>query len=159
MQNGKFEPGDDIGPLIEEYIADKGERTIRNYAKAKAGAFYDAKRSPRFRNGDELCWAYRVVMRETGPVQEKVEIPFKIAYPTKRDYVRAWWPFYYSGARAQLTAMLGMPDVAANIKEAIYKAIVEDRENQLKNGGKMLRQREVTRFGDENDPLRTGDGR
>ena len=155
MQNGKFEPGDDLGPLIEEYIHDKGERTIRSYAKAKAGAFYDAKRSPRFCNGEELVWAFRVVMRETGPVQEKVKIPFKLAYPTRRDYVRAWWPFYYAGARQQLTSMLGMPDVKDTIKEAIFAAILEDREKQLKNGGKMLRQREVTRFGDENDPLRT----
>ena len=62
-------------------------------------------------------------------------------------------------ARAQLTSMLGMPHVGDNIKAAIYAALVEDRAKQLKNGGKTLRQRELTLFGDENDPIRYGQGR
>jgi hypothetical protein len=41
------------------------------------------------------------------------------------------WLHWYDAARAQLTEMLGRPDVDENFKKGIYEALIEDREKQL----------------------------
>jgi hypothetical protein len=113
------------------------ERTIRSHAKALAGAFYDShSRTERFRNGEDMV-PVKVTMTDpkTGlPVEVEKRFPFKDAYPNAHEYVKAWWPAFVDLARKQLTAMLGMPDekVSPHMKKAIYDAIIEDREKQMR---------------------------
>ena len=115
------------------------ERTIRSLAKELAGAFYDNRRSESFREGAKLVNAFRVDRDpQTGLEREvKVKIPFHVAYPNARSYIAAWWPFYVQLARQQLVAMLTMSDarISAHMKECIASALIEDRENEMRNGG------------------------
>ena len=129
------------------------EQTIRTYAKDLAGKFYDTVRSAE--SLDE-----KVQIQRRGRVYMSIEPKaFAKTYPTLKDYMRGvkhgrmermadgtvrhvddgsktmdtpGWLFWYDAARAQLTEMLGMQHVSENIKKAIFKAIIEDREKQLK---------------------------
>ncbi len=110
------------------------ERTIRTFAKNLAGAFYDSKRSDVFRSKDSKTAAKKLFKDpKTGAIVEKtVIVPFFEAYPTADTYIKGHWPFFYDQARKCLTTMLGLPHVHKNVKDAILKALVEDREDQIK---------------------------
>ena len=104
----------------------KVEDTIRDLATELAGIFYDGNRSVKFRK----------------------------AYPTLKDYMRGrehqsdgrilhrvpGWRHHVKLAREMLVRMLGMPDarVSPEMKMRIYDAIIEDRQNEHKYGGKKL---------------------
>lgn len=120
------------------------ERTIKALALELAGAFYEGNRSDRFRSKVERTPAKRLVVDErTGQLVERtVMVPFFEAYPNARTYQRAHWPLFYELARQQLTSMLGRPGVSEFKKQAIFKAITEDREQQLREQarGKVVNQ-------------------
>ena len=121
------------------------ERTIRNLAKELAGIFYESRRTPEFRNGEQLVTVYHDVNVAGKMMEVPAKIPFKVAYPTIQHYIRAWWPHFIEPARKMLVAMLAMPDsrVSPLMKERISNALIEDREKELKYGGKYLYQREL----------------
>lgn len=108
------------------------ERTIAHYARELAGEFYEGTRSGRFRVGEIVAPARRMVKLEDGSVCEKTcMVPFHEAYPTAKEYIIGHWPFFYDLARRRLVAMLGDPRVHKNVKDAILKSIKEDRNKQL----------------------------
>jgi hypothetical protein len=132
------------------------EATIRSYAKDLAGTFYDAVRS-----AESL--GEKVQIQRRGRVYMNIDPKaFAKTYPTLKDYMRGvkhgrterklggtvihiddgsqtmdtpGWLFWYDAARKQLTEMLGMAHVSEHMKKAIFKAIIEDREKQLKQEG------------------------
>lgn len=60
-----------------------------------------------------------------------VLVTFHEAFPDVKTYIKGHWPMYYNLARQQLNAMLGMSRVHENTKRAIFKALLEDREQEL----------------------------
>lgn len=96
------------------------ERTVRSMARELAGVFYEDNRTPGFRQ----------------------------AFPTLKAYMRGQWhqpdgsiKAYRPGwmhhvelARKVMALMLGKPDsvVHPNIKNAIFNALIEDRDRQFK---------------------------
>lgn len=107
------------------------ERTIRSHAKALAGAFYDGTRSGKFRAGMDVPVKVLKTDPATGKtVEVVVKRPFHEAFPNVHSYIKGHWPLFYDLARRQLTQMLAMPGVHKNVKDAIFKAIIEDREKQ-----------------------------
>lgn len=129
------------------------ERTIQHMARELAGAYYDMVRSAE--DADE-----KVQISKRGRIYLQIDPKgFAKTYPTVRDYLAGrqhgrmehlidgtvrhiadgsitqttpGWRHFYAKARAQLTSMLMMPNVHDNLKEGIYKALIEDREKQLK---------------------------
>lgn len=101
-------------------------QTIRAMAKELAGQFYEGNRSPGFRH----------------------------AFPTFKHYMRGqWvqadgsinldkpgWLHHVNLARKLLASMLGNMNVHENLKEAIYQAIIDDRERALRPSAKKLHQ-------------------
>lgn len=132
------------------------ERTIRSLAKELAGTWYEKnERSDAFRNGTQTVPVVRAMRVKVGniTVLKDVEfrVPFCVAFPNADAYVEAYWPHWVEFAREKLSEMLGMSDskVSAVRKEQIFAALIEDRERELKQGGKKLRQvRELTVHGD-----------
>ena len=110
------------------------EATHREMAKELAGAWYEMRRTDRFRDGGDKVKARKIVKDIlTGlPREIIVGIPFSQAYPTAEAYVEAHWPFFMDTARKVLTTMLTLPNISPVMKERIYDAICEDREKQLK---------------------------
>lgn len=106
--------------------ASQTNQTIRSMAKELAGVFYEGNRSPGFRK----------------------------AFPTFKAYMRGQWhkpdgsiTAYRPGwlhhvnlARQVLASMLGNMNVHDNLKQAIYQAIIDDRERSAKSGAKKLHQ-------------------
>src|ERR1035437_3421940 len=94
------------------------EQTIRIMAKELAGIFYEENRTPGFRK----------------------------AFPTFKHYIRGQWvqpdgqmKVYRPGwlhhvalARKVLAAQLGRKDLHINLKNAIFTALIEDRDRQFK---------------------------
>ena len=103
------------------------ERTIRSMAKELAGTFYEENRTPGFRQ----------------------------AFPTFKAYLRGQWhqsdgsiKLYRPGwqhhvelARKVLSVMLGRNDIHINVKNAIFAALIEDRDRQYK--AEMLNRKNV----------------
>lgn len=109
------------------------ERTIKSTAMELAGAFYDGKRSDLFRDFDALTPVYRPRQLPDGRVvEEKVMVPIGEAYPNAHAYALSTWPLFYDLARKTLVWMLGQPHITAFQKDAIHKALTEDREKQIK---------------------------
>lgn len=111
------------------------ERTLRAMAKELSAEFYEQKRSGKFRSPDALTNARMLKQMPNGTAVEiTVQVPFKQAYPNAKLFSKAHWPLFVEPARQCLIAMLGMPDavVTPERKKQIYDAIIEDRENQLK---------------------------
>lgn len=104
------------------------ERTIRNLAKDLAGKFYEFERSAKFR----------------------------AAFPTYKDYLKGrWhqpdgsvkqhtpgWLHHVALARKVLVMMLGRSDaqVSPAMKERIFDAILEDRNNTITRKGASIHQ-------------------
>lgn len=133
------------------------ERTIRMHAKELAGQFYDLVRSAESKgNKVNINRGDRAVLT----IDPKV---FGKTYPTVKDYLigrrhghvrrtadgmvhhvddgschmdTPGWLHWYDMARQQLTSMLGMSTVHENIKQGIFKALIEDREKQQRLGTK-----------------------
>lgn len=80
------------------------ERTIRLTAKDLCAAYYEEWHSDRFRQ----------------------------LWPNVGNFVARNWPTWVPVARARLTHMLSLKDseVSPQVKEAIYKALIEDRERE-----------------------------
>jgi hypothetical protein len=95
-------------------------------AKELAGTFYENNRSPKFRT----------------------------AFPTFKHYMRGQWcqsdgsiKLYRPGylhhvdlARKMLASMLGKQNVHEHLKEAIFQAILDDRERSTRPSAKKLHQ-------------------
>lgn len=97
------------------------ERTLRSMAKEYAGAFYAMnERSPKFRAAYPSVRAY-LRGRQLLP-NGKVQLE------------RPNWLHFVQLARQSMVHMLGLPDgqVSPAMKAAIFEALVEDREKQLK---------------------------
>lgn len=122
----------------------KTERTIRHLAKDLAKQFYERKRGDAFsRNQLVPARALRQDPKTGAPVEIRVRVPFLEAYPTAHHYATAYWPHFYEAARKCLVTMLANPKArSSHLNEAIYEALVEDRQKQLKTGGKELIQRD-----------------
>lgn len=123
------------------------EQTIRAMAKEFSGKYYESiHRTAAFREGKMLTKAVKAIHVKIGgiTVVKEVEfnIPFRVAYPNVKAYVKSAWPHWVDHAREKLSEMLGMPDerISPLMKERIFAAILEDRENQLRHGAKRLRQ-------------------
>lgn len=126
------------------------EYTIRTTAKGLAEKFYEQKRSGKFRSMDALTRAKALQKQPNGEIHEvNVIVPFRQAYPNAHAYSVAHWPFFYEAARKCLVTMLALPDsrVSAHMKEAIHKALVEDRTKQLVFGGRHLVQVGLDKIG------------
>ncbi len=119
------------------------ERTIKSTAIEFAGAFYEMKRSDVFRSKESKTAAKRLFIdpKTNLPVEKTVIVKFFEAYPTAHSYSKAHWPLFYDLARKSLVTMLSYPDsrMSPHMKEAIFKAIMEDRNKQhveeYKRGG------------------------
>jgi hypothetical protein len=122
------------------------EQTIRSMAKELAGAFYEQKRSDRFRSKESKT-RIRVIERQPdGTLAEVVKVvPFFEAYPNATKFAAAHWPFFVEPARRCLTTMLALPDarVSQYMKQCIYNALIEENEKARKHGTKRLLQREL----------------
>lgn len=88
-------------------------QTIQHLAREMAGTFYENQRAPKFRQ----------------------------TFPSAQKYVAAYWPYFVSAARHVMAHMLGRSDVHQNLKDAMADSLIDDRERQLKSGGRRLRQR------------------
>lgn len=115
---------------------------LRMMAKELAGSFYEMKRSGRFRDPEALTRAKTLATDpKTGAIVEvPVMVKFCEAYPNAHKFALAHWPFFYDAARRCFTTMLALPNVAEHKKKIIYEALIEDREREMKNGGKRLLQ-------------------
>lgn len=123
------------------------EQTIRAMAKEFAGSYYESvHRTKDFREGTMLTKAVKAMHVKIGGVtvvkEVEFNIPFRVAFPNVKAYVKSAWPHWVEHAREKLSEMLGMPDerVSPLMKERIFAAILEDRERQLRQGAKSLRQ-------------------
>lgn len=122
------------------------ERTIRTLAKEYAGAFYEQKRSNRFRSKDSLTRAKTLKQLPDGSVIEvAVTVPFFKAYPNSKAFAKGHWPLFYEAARKSLVAMLALPSVSDELKKGIHAALIEDRQNEYKQpaGQQTLIQRSL----------------
>lgn len=131
------------------------ERTIRMHAKELAGVFYDTVREAEGK-GDKVRFEQHG--RSVLTIDPKA---FGKTFPTVKDYLKGrrhgrierkpdgsvfhvddgsitmdtpGWLYWYELGRQQLTSMLGNPMVHENIKQGIFKALLEDREKQMKYG-------------------------
>lgn len=87
------------------------ERTLRHMSKQIAGEFYESpRRSARFR----------------------------MLHPNQHRYVQNYWPHFYDLARRMATNMLMLPGVPQHLKDAIYEALLEDKEKAARPGGAMM---------------------
>lgn len=113
---------------------------MKSLAKELAGAFYEQKRSGRFRSVNELVKAKTLKRLPDGRhVEVTVRVPFRKAYPSAQAFSSTHWPFFVDAARRCMTTMLALPDarVAPHLKAAIYDALLEDndkRQNHLTGG-------------------------
>lgn len=120
--------------------------TIKHLAMGLAGEFYEQKRSGRFRSMDALTRAKKLMQTKDGGVTEvMVTVPFRVAYPTSKEFSLAHWPLFVDAARKCLVTMLALPDtrVSPHEKKTIHAALVADRVNEHKNGGKHLIQQRL----------------
>ncbi len=129
------------------------ERTIRSLAKGLAANFYEMTRAAEG-SGEKIHMKFR------GRTLQAIEPGiFAKTYPTMKDYlagrrygviehlpngvvrhiedgsvtqVAPGWAHWYDHARQMCVAMLNEPGTDENLKEAIVRALVEDREEQLK---------------------------
>ena len=129
------------------------EDTIRHMAKELAGQFYEMVRS-----AESL--GEKVQVERRGRVMLKIDPrAFSRTFPTVDDYMigrrhgllqrhrdgtvthvddgtvrmtTPGWMYWVAMARETLVSMLSQPLVHPNMKEAIAKALIEDREDQLK---------------------------
>lgn len=109
------------------------ERTIRTLAKELAGAFYEQKRSDKFRSRNSLTRAKTLKQLPDGSVVEvPVVLPFFKAYPTSKQFSAGHWPLFVEAARKCMVTMLALPSVSDELKEGIHAALVEDRQNEYK---------------------------
>lgn len=129
------------------------EATIRSVAKELAGQYYEMNCQ-----ASEKGHKVRIERGERLFTQTEPRLFLK-TFPTFKDYLEGkrhgriatspeghkyhvddgsvqydtpGWLHYYDLARQLLTQMLGDPRVHEHKKEAIYKALMEDREKQLK---------------------------
>lgn len=87
------------------------ERTLRHMAKEICGEFYESdRRSARFR----------------------------ALHPDQNRYVKDYWPHFYDLARKMATTMLTLPGVSQHLKDAIYEALLEDKEKAARPGGALM---------------------
>lgn len=120
--------------------------TIKHLAMGLAGEFYEQKRSGRFRSMDALTRAKKLMQTKDGRVVEvPVTVPFREAYPTSKHFSIAHWPLFVDAARRCLVTMLALPDtrVSPHEKKVIHKALIADRNNEYRHGGKHLLQQKV----------------
>jgi hypothetical protein len=124
------------------------EQTVRMMAKEFAGAYFDSsKRSKEFREGKQTVKVSKW-MTLVDPQGKKIRrevifnVPFCVAFKTAEEYAASAWPHWVDYARQKLAEMLAKPDgvVHPHLKERIAAALIDDRERQLKQGGKRLRQ-------------------
>jgi hypothetical protein len=129
------------------------EKTIQHHARELAAIFYEGVRAAESQD-------HKVQIRQRGRILLNIEPKlFAKTYPTLKDYLAGrkhgreerfpdgtirhiddgsvrydtpGWLHWYKGAREQLTEMLSMPQVHQNLKDAIYAALLEDREKELK---------------------------
>lgn len=130
------------------------EMTIRSMAKEFAGAWYERnERTQEFRAGLMKTKCYKTMRVTVGKItvlkEVEFEVPFRVAFPNVKAYVASAWPHWVDYAREKLSEMLAMSDerVSQRRKEQIFDALIEDRERQLKQGGKQLRQLKVDTHG------------
>lgn len=120
--------------------------TIKHLAMGLAGQFYEQKRSGRFRSMGALTRAKKLMQTPDGRVVEvPVTVPFRQAYPTSKEFAVAHWPLFVDAARRCLVTMLALPDsrVSPHEKETIHAALIADRVNEHKHGGKRLLQQKA----------------
>lgn len=108
------------------------EKTIKTQAKELAGAFYDDNRTDKFRRG------FPTVNHFMRGIQVMYDAKLNRTGTRK---VPEGWTHFIALARKTLTVMLGQPDarVSPQMKERIYDAIIEDRNNTTRQG--VARQR------------------
>lgn len=120
--------------------------TIKHLAMGLAGQFYEQKRSGRFRSMDALTRAKKLMMTKDGGVTEvPVTVPFRVAYPTSKQFAIAHWPLFVDAARRCLVTMLALPDtrISPHEKKVIHAALIADRVNEYRYGGKHLLQQKA----------------
>lgn len=132
------------------------EQTIRSMAKEFAGAYYErSERTPEFRSGTMTTRCFKAMRVKVGKVtvlkEVEFNVPFRVAFPNVKAYVASAWPHWVDYAREKLSEMLAMSDerVSPRRKEQIFDALLEDRERQLKQGAKQLRQLKVDTYGSQ----------
>lgn len=120
--------------------------TIKHTAMGLAGQFYEQKRSGRFRSMDALTRAKMLKRLPDGTLVEvPTVVPFRQAYPTSKEFAIAHWPLFVDAARRCLVTMLALPDskVSPHEKKTIHAALIADRINEYKHGGKNLLQQKT----------------
>lgn len=116
-------------------------------AKDFAGAYYEsAQRSEEFRDGTMKTTAFKAVHVKVGKTtvikEVEFEIPFRVAFPNVKAYVKSAWPHWVAYAREKLTEMLTKSDASVSplMKERIFDALIEDRQKQNDGNARMLHQ-------------------
>lgn len=89
-------------------------RLVREQAKELAGAFYEDNRTPGFRKAFPTLKSYMLGRWHLPDGRVKQE--------------QAGWIHHVVLARKLLALMLGRTDVTQHMKDQIYKALLEDRE-------------------------------
>jgi len=98
-------------------------RVIRHHAKSLAEVFWE---------GFQLYSAPEAASQDhpvTLPFELHRSVWFRRAWPDRGLYVLWQWPQFVKVARSELIAMLGMPGVHENIKQPIYKALLEQQDD------------------------------
>lgn len=115
------------------------EKTIKAQAKELCGIFYEDNRTDKFRR------AFPTVNYFMRGVQVMYDANLNRVGTRK---VPEGWTHFVVLARKTLTVMLGQPDarVSPQLKERIFDAILEDRDNTTRQGVRKHRISQRTSF-------------
>jgi hypothetical protein len=117
----------------------KIEATVKAQAKELAGAFYETNRTDKFRR------AFPTVRHFMLGSQAMYDNKLNFTHVRK---VPAGWTHFIVLARKTLSIMLGQPDarISPQMKERIFDALLEDRENTNRPGVQRQRISQRTSF-------------
>lgn len=118
------------------------ERTIRSVAKELAGAFYEQAAGDMFGDAPEDRERSKR-FRETYPTWEHYKNGWQVLPNGKIKQDQPGWKYFVTLARARLVQMLNDPATKQHMKDAIYKALLEEHEKSTSPLAQELLQRRL----------------
>jgi len=118
------------------------ERTIRNVAKELAGAFYEQSAGDIFGTAPEDRERSKR-FRQTYPTWEHYKKGYQVLPNGQIKIDQPGWKYFVTLARARLVQMLQDPTLTAPMKDAIYKALLEEHEKSTSPLAQELLQRRL----------------
>ena len=118
------------------------ERTIRSVAKRLASEFYTQSAGDTFGTAPEDRERSKR-FRQTYPTLEHYLKGYQVRPDGKIKIDRPGWTYFISLARARMVQMLANSATSATIKEAIYKALLEEHEKSTSPAAQEVLQRRL----------------